>query len=145
MLALTLDSASNNDTLVATLREKVTAFAGAESQVRCFNHVLNLTAHTVVKQFDLPKSKADGALTEAELALLELAKGSDIEEAFMMEGDDDEAHVDDDSPDLEMDDDGWDDERDALTDEERSALTASVLPVRLILVKVSTNISEERL
>jgi hypothetical protein len=145
MLALTLDSASNNDTMVKTLQEKVAAFAGKASQIRCFNHVLNLTAHTLVKQFDTPKAKADTALAKAELALLELAANMDIEEEYMahyMGDESDESSgegnksVDDVDLELEMNDDGWFDERDHLTDEELEELTASVRPVHLLLVKV---------
>jgi hypothetical protein len=66
--------------LVTLLAEKVPAFTGKVAQVRCFNHVLNLTAHSVICQFDVPKAKANKALAAAELAQRELADGSDIED-----------------------------------------------------------------
>jgi hypothetical protein len=123
--------------MVATLPEKVPAFAGSASHVRCFNHVINLTAHSVVSQFDVPKAKADGALAAAEQALRELAEGTDLDE-FMTREELDDDGVDD----LIYDEDGFINERDTLTVEELEELSTSVLPVRLILVKVSVPFSK---
>jgi hypothetical protein len=150
MLNLTLDNASNNDTLVETLAEKVDAFAGKAAQVRCFNHVINLTAHTIVKQFDVPKAKADKALAAAERALVELAAGVDIEEdlfAGHLDQDDTELGEDNaeltnelnDEYDLGADEEVWEEERGKLTDAERDELDNSVRPVRLVLAKVSAD------
>jgi hypothetical protein len=127
---MTLDSASNNDRLVKLLPEQVESFAGEAAQVRCFNHVINLTGRMVVRQFDVPRKDADDELSAAEAALLELANGCDIEEAMMHPNDKEDAEPDD-------DDDGWADERDTLTAEELKELNETVRPVRLILVKVS--------
>lgn len=133
---MTLDSASNNDRMIRVLPEKVPAFAGEASQVRCFNHVLNIVARMIVKQFDVPKHASDAALEAAEIALRELAAGTDIEESMTVDEMSQEG-TEDLETDLLDDDDGWIDERDLLTVEELKALNDSVRPVRLILVKVS--------
>jgi hypothetical protein len=62
VLNITLDNASNNDRLIKKLPELVQSFAGEAAQVRCFNHVINLTARMIVRQFDVPKKNADDVL-----------------------------------------------------------------------------------
>ena len=141
---ITLDSTSNNDRLVSTLPAKIPLFSGVTAQVRCFNHVLDLTGRMIVRQFDVLKPKeADAVLAAAEQALIELAKGTDIEEMEMrIERDVDDNSVGSDEEELDdlegNDDEGkWSDERDSLTEEELETLNETIWPVRLILVKVS--------
>jgi hypothetical protein len=139
LLAITLDSASNNDTLISTLSEKVEDFPGAANQVRCFNHVVNIVARNITSQFDVPKAKADEALAAAELALQELALGIDIEEVQLqaemgVDGED----SDDDDNEILIESDDWLDEREQLSEAELSELNLNVLPVRVVLVKVRT-------
>jgi hypothetical protein len=97
----------------------------------------------VVRQFDVPKKKADDALGAAEAALLELANGLDIEEASVRHAaakynvDGDKELGDNSDEPVDDDEEGWFDERDELTADELKELNNSVRPVRLILVKVS--------
>jgi hypothetical protein len=115
--------------MIEKLAELVPTFPGKANQTRCFLHIINLVAKSVIRQFDVEKGKADDALRldEAELELRELAEGIDLED-LETQGDQDD---DDD------DDDGWVDERNALSITDREALDASVRPVKLVLVKVN--------
>jgi hypothetical protein len=105
--------------------------------------VLNLAGHVIVRQFDVPKPKADVALVAAKQALLKLANGTDLEEEAMLnessvDDDDDGGSIDvDDLDDIDEDEGEWADERDSLTEEELDKLNTTIRPVRLILVKVS--------
>lgn len=91
---------------------------------------------TLLRQFDVPKAKANVALAEEDEELYELAEGVD-------EGNEDEptGAGDDFVPPSgvgEMDDvEGWVDEIAAMTDEERLEFQQKVRPVRLVLTKVS--------
>ncbi|KAF8811403.1 hypothetical protein BYT27DRAFT_7089557, partial [Phlegmacium glaucopus] len=99
--------------------------------MRCFTHILNLVAKSILKQFDLPKAKAGEALSAAVEALSDLAGDIEIEEASMGR----ELAEDDDSDD---DEDGLADPRDEMTDDEITELDESLQPVRLVLVKVNS-------
>lgn len=103
-------------------------FPGPANQTRCFAHVLNLVVKSIIKQFDLPKSKGDAAKE-----LLALAGNIELEE--------DEWAMEEDSEDAEDDNvEGWVDERTLMTDEELDELDESVEPVRLFLTKVDFNL-----
>ncbi|KAF8548495.1 hypothetical protein OG21DRAFT_1374013, partial [Imleria badia] len=52
ILSVTADNASNNDAMVHVLGELVPAFGGAPSQTRCFLHVVNLIAKSLIHQFN---------------------------------------------------------------------------------------------
>ena len=104
-------------------------FPGAANRTRCFTHVLNLVAKSILKQFDLPKAKAGEALSAAMEALSVLAGDIETEEVDM----DGDLAEDDDSDD---DEDGIADPRDVMTDSEIAELDESLQPVRLVLVKV---------
>ncbi|KAH7093850.1 hypothetical protein BKA62DRAFT_597876, partial [Auriculariales sp. MPI-PUGE-AT-0066] len=53
VLNLTLDNASNNDTMVVALRNVYLAtFGGMAGHMRCIAHVLNLSARALMKPFD---------------------------------------------------------------------------------------------
>ena len=122
-----------NDVLIEKLADIVEEFPGQANQTRCFNHVISLVARSIVKVFDAPQKKGDrnaeGLSMEEEL-LLKLAKGIEQEELVTREmlG-----------PDEDLDDnlDGWVDEVELLTDEEKAELEVSIVPVRLLIVKVS--------
>jgi hypothetical protein len=126
--------------LVTSLAEKVPAFAGKAAQVRCFNHVSNLTAHSVIRQFDVPKARARA--TD-----LELAEGNNAEEEFWANQVDnditDNNENEEGSGSLDKDDDlgvdgpTWEEERAKLTNAQRKELDDNVRPVRLVLAKVS--------
>jgi hypothetical protein len=104
-------------------------FPGAANRTRCFTHILNLVAKSILKQFDLPKAKAGETLTAAMKALSVLAGDIETEEASMGR----DLAEDDDRDD---DEDGLADPRDMMTDDEIAELDESLQPVRLVLVKV---------
>ncbi|KAG2085774.1 uncharacterized protein F5147DRAFT_588788 [Suillus discolor] len=57
MLSVTADNASSNDTLVTELVDLVPHFAGETSRTRCFLHIVNLVAKSLLREFDAPKKK----------------------------------------------------------------------------------------
>lgn len=124
--------------MVDELSRLIDTFPGQANLTRCFNHILSLTAKTVVRQFDVKKGKENEALDDAERALQELAAGSDVEDLEMQL---DElrrqlAEEDDIRDDLEDDPDDWLDERDLLPQIEREKLDENIRPIKLVLVKV---------
>ena len=66
---------SPNDTMIVELMDLIHNFPGEANCTRCFAHIINLVAKSLLRQFDIPNKKADSALDEAEKILLELAKG----------------------------------------------------------------------
>ncbi|KAG2740485.1 hypothetical protein P692DRAFT_201675684, partial [Suillus brevipes Sb2] len=52
ILSITSDNASNNDTMISELADNVAHFEGKNSQTRCFLHVVNLVAKSLIRQFD---------------------------------------------------------------------------------------------
>jgi hypothetical protein len=71
---------SNNDTLVLSLSTAIDGFPGAANQTRCFAHTISISAKSILKQFDVPKTKPGVILDEAAQALANLAKELDSEE-----------------------------------------------------------------
>jgi hypothetical protein len=133
ILSITCDNASCNDTMIDILSELLKEFPGAAHRTRCFAHILNLVAKSVIRQFDVAKGGADGALSNAEKVLQELADGVDLED-LVVQG---EQEVEDDNIEEERNEDGWIDEREELTRMQRNELDEQTRPVKLILVKVS--------
>jgi hypothetical protein len=115
--------------MIDALAEQVVTFLGAANRTCCFTHILNLVVKVVLRQFDIPKSKADKVLNAALQALVDLAGDIEIEEAAMDKQDDD----DDD------DEEGWVDPCDGMSQKAQDELDSTVRPVRLVLVKVSSN------
>ena len=58
ILGMMCDNASNNDKMVEHLSTLTDDFPGAANQTRCFNHIFNLAAKSVLWQFDSPKKNA---------------------------------------------------------------------------------------
>jgi hypothetical protein len=116
--------------MIDELADLLTGFPGKANQTRCFLHIINLVAKSVIRQFDVAKGKAGEALDEAEEALRTLADGIDLEDL--------ENQREQNNDDAEDNVDGWVDERNALSMADRDALDASVRPVKLVLVKVSS-------
>ena len=108
------DNASSNDTMMEELEMELPNFSGQATRVRCFLHVTNLVAKTLIKQFDLPKHMAVAMDDE------EIPEADDIQ----FEGDVDNT-------------DGWVDELAELSPRERQELDVHVKPLRNMLVKVS--------
>ena len=119
------------------------------NHTRCFLHIVNLCAKSIIKQFNVPKKKDDEHLDEAarELQgddddeLQNLAGDQDLEEQQTLEGisqrrTNEGAEDDDNDDDIE----GWIDEMELLTPTEHAGLEESIRPVKLVLVKVSWGI-----
>jgi hypothetical protein len=105
-------------------------FPGPANRCRCFLHIVNLVAKTLLRQFEVPKKDINAALDAAEQALLDLSAGTDMEEMVTMA----EGGLGDNS---DADDiDGLVNEMDELSEEEGKELHQKILPVRLVLVKV---------
>jgi hypothetical protein len=137
-LGVTADNASNNDKMIEHLAVLLETFPGAPNQTRCFAHILNLVAKTVLRQFEAPKKgKAGKAVDGKELAaVIDEIEGDDdkASESGTIDGDEYD-DVDDDV--VDDDDDGLPDELEELSEEELSRFKESVKPVRLVLTKVS--------
>ena len=126
--------------MVQELAATVEAFKGVSSHTRCFAHTVNLVVKSILNQFDVStNSKAKKTTLDlAERSLQELAKDLDLEEdetlvQQIMEGEIGDADV------LE----GLVDEVALLSEAERAQLAVDVLPVKLVLVKVSNGIWNE--
>lgn len=112
-------------------------FDGQLSRIRCFAHVLTLVAKCLIREFDATAGKEpdEAAIDEAELR--GLAENQDAEEfVTQMENeaelDEDEAKKDD--PDDEVD------PMAELTDDKKKEFVRNVLPVKLVMAKVSSTI-----
>jgi hypothetical protein len=134
LLSVTCDNAANNDTMIEHLPTLVDNFPGAPNQTCCFAHILNLVAKSVLRQFDVAKKSGpidseqlDDATKELALLAQELDLGPDGADNNDDEGDEEN---DDD------DDDGGNGE-DGMSEEELAELEASLVPIRLMLTKVS--------
>jgi hypothetical protein len=145
ILGITADNASNNDKMIEHLATLIETFPGAANQTRCFAHVLNLVAKSVLRQFEVPKANGKNVLCEAarELAAVSDELG-DADEVFENGNDDGDDVVDDVGDDVvdaddgvvDDDDDGLPDERKRMSKEELMDLDKSVKPIRLVLTKV---------
>jgi hypothetical protein len=141
MLSIMCDNASNNDAMVKHLATLVENFPGPANQTRCFTHILNLVAKSILRQFNVAK-KATGAstdLNEASDALASLALELEDHDSASPGGDDEECDDDDEEGNDEDGDDvaGLGDGRDGMLEDEVAELEESLVPVRLMLVKVS--------
>ena len=137
MLSVMADNASSNDTLVTELADRVAHFAGDTSRTQCFLHIVNLVAKSLIHEFDTPKSKTNGSVSSGDKELDELTRDIDIEDARTADEDPDKGidNVDNDE--------GWVDEFQLLEEEEREELTESIRPLKLVLVKVRFQNSEQ--
>ena len=116
-------------------------FPGSANQTRCFLHVLNLTAKSVLQQFEIPKKRNndgdDGDNPDnnkvLKKAISELqALSEEIEEEATSQGEIEDVEDDD-------NDEGLEDERQDLTEEQIAELEEDLTPVRLMLTKVCSD------
>ena len=135
--SITLDNVSVNDTMIDELADIFEDFPGKANQTRCFNHILNLTARTITKQFDVPTKRNGDNVSEAEKALNDLAKGLEQEEDEVRQRMRLEENDEEDDDNVE----GWIDEQYLLTEDELDKLNESILPVRMLIVKVSISLT----
>ena len=106
-------------------------FPGSANRTRCFTHILNLVAKSILKQFDVPKKKAGEALDAAAKNLAQLSNEIEKEAREKLSGGDSSDEDEDDNSD------GLTDIRDEMSEEEVSDLDKKLQPVRLVLAKVS--------
>jgi hypothetical protein len=122
--------------MIDMLAEMIPDYPGRAGHTRCFLHILNLIVKTVIHQFDAPKKKADSSmLDDAALLLAELSEGLELEEFETRlrdpgSGDMEEGEGED-------NDEGWVDEVQLLSDEEQCELNTSLLPIQIVVAKVS--------
>lgn len=117
--------------MIAELAKLLDLFPGPKNQTRCFTHVLNLIAKSVIRQFDVPKAEQNETLDDRIQQLQVLAADIDLEEESTRNG------VEIGSDENEEDNvDGWIDERERMSADDVEMLDESVQPVRFMLVKV---------
>ena len=134
-LSMTCDNASNNDKMVEHLSSLIDNFPGAANQTRCFSHILNLVAKSVLRQFEV-KKKTDGEPIERydpNNVLAELAQELKLDE---VEENDSE---DENKLDKEAEDDDGElaDGCNGMSEEEVFELKQDLLPAQMMLSKAS--------
>ncbi|KAF8232632.1 hypothetical protein L208DRAFT_1271077 [Tricholoma matsutake] len=111
---------------------KLTHFSSV-NHTRCFAHILNLVAKSLLKQFDVKQDPGkNDDLNEDEQTLLAMAENLEEEELIMAQENNGEDGSGKDNDSL----DGWVDEVEALTLEEHKNLEESIWPVKRMLVKL---------
>jgi hypothetical protein len=124
--------------MIEELAKTLPNFLGTEMRIRCFLHILSLVAKTIIEVFDVPKSgKGANEMSDAESFLSRLAEGIELEEQETRVSRDDDGEADDNVPDLVED-------TELLSEEEKQSFEAEVLPIRLVIMKVSRLQSWER-
>jgi hypothetical protein len=123
--------------MIAELAKIVPKFSEV-GHTRCFLHIVNLVAKSVIRQFDVQKKRDDEHLDEAERELRELAdnvnaKDQEAEEEMDQCDMDGEMDVGDENDD---DIEGWIDEMMLLSPSERERVEDDIRPVKLVLMKV---------
>jgi hypothetical protein len=117
------------DELERTLEE----FAGDASRIRCFLHIVNLVAKSMLKQFDVPKKGPndglEGSSNTLDDQLRDLAEGIELEEEMTLAADEGDEDEDDTCE--------WVDEVARLSSGERKTAEDQIRPIRFVLVKAS--------
>lgn len=116
--------------MITELTSLLQDFPGAVNRSRCFTHVLNLAAKSVIRQFDLPKKQGDAAMSDAAKELAKLAEDLEIEEILSRTSEGEDGDGEDDNVE------GWLDEGEFMSDKEKEEWDETARPVRLVLVKV---------
>lgn len=124
ILGVTADNALKNDKMIEHLAELIDGFPGTANQTRCFTHILNLVAKSVLRQFEALKVREIDSINDT---MKELATVADE-----LEGDGDDVAVEEEGGvdgDGDDDDDGLPEEREGMTEEQLAELEASVQPI----------------
>ncbi|KIK42770.1 hypothetical protein CY34DRAFT_58340, partial [Suillus luteus UH-Slu-Lm8-n1] len=129
---MTADNASSNDTMTTELAKLIDHFGGEAARTRCFLHIINLVAKSLIREFNVPKHKTAESLDSAEQDLQDIAGEIDIEDEATIAANGDGDPSADDADDTE----GWIDEVNELDDFDRDALQENIRPIKLVLVKV---------
>ena len=135
ILSVTCDNASNNGKMVEHLSSLIDNFPGAANQTRCFSHILNLVAKSVLRQFEV-KKKTDGEPIEhydPTNVLAELAQELELDEVEENDSED-ENKLD---KEAKGDDGELGDGCDGMSEKEVFELEQDLLPVQMMLSKAS--------
>ena len=116
--------------MIEELADLLDDFPGEANRTRCFTHILDLVAKSIIKQFDILKAHANEVLDDAAKELAALAVDLDIEERISHE---DPSGDGEDDADEDNNVDGWADVCDGLLSREREVLDESLQPVHLVL------------
>lgn len=133
ILGVTCDNASPNDVMIDELEISLEEFAGDANRIRCFLHIVNLVAKSMLKQFDVPKkdrseNDSDAGSDTLDDQLRDLAEGIDLEDEMTLAADEGEQDQEDHS---------LVDELSRLSSGARKAAETEIRPIRFVLVKVS--------
>lgn len=125
--------------MVNELSRLTPTFAGPASQTRCFLHIVNLIAKSLLRQFDATTKSSNGIATDS--------AGDELEEEELteneLEGRDVENFAEDEDENQAGDnDEGWVDESRDLTARDLEELQRTTRPVRAALLKVRTTSDE---
>ena len=131
ILSVTCDNASNNDTMIEALKDRLKIFPGESHRTRCFDPIVNLVAKSIIQQVDVPKATGNESFDDVLRELMVSAKDLDKEELATREGEHSESKGDED------DTDGWVDEQEEMSESERKELDDNIQPICRVLVKVS--------
>jgi hypothetical protein len=133
--------------MVEHLLTLVEDFPGAANQTRCFTHILNLVAKSILHQFEARKKPDDDEPKdddEATKAFAALARELELEDhsgdlGCLAEDSGERPGLDGEDLDNEAEDDeeGLCDERDGMSEEEEAELEENLVPIRLMLTKVN--------
>lgn len=140
ILGVTCDNAYNNDTMLDEMTELLPKFDGQLARVRCFAHVLNLIAKSLISEFDARVDRNENEVDEEELRELRVLTEGEEEEEVVTRTETAAAAGNNDEGEAAVGDDDVDDEVDPmaeLTPEQRAQFDIDVRPVKLILAKVS--------
>jgi hypothetical protein len=117
--------------MIKELGDSLEEFSGSINHTRCFLHILNLVVKSILRQFDLPKKKANTILNNSKAELQRLAAVTGNLENEELET---QLNLDEDADDDSVE--GWIDEQDEMSVIEREELDENVGPLRLMLTKV---------
>ncbi len=130
--------------MIKELTKLLDDFPGESNHTRCFLHIINLVAKTAIRIFDIQTASNDSNLDDAEQELRDLAANIEVDELNtrislpQLDRDFEDLNEEEKLAEIANSDEGWVDEILELSDDEREEINESVLPVRLMLVKVST-------
>ncbi len=80
ILSITCDNATNNDTVVDDLTDRLLEYPSEEHRTRCFAHVVNLVVKSLLNKFELPKKRKYDAVDAPKRDLQVLAEGLEHED-----------------------------------------------------------------
>lgn len=120
--------------MIAHLADLLAEFPGEANRTRCFTHILNLVARSIMRQFDAPKTSTTSARSDWDEGGGNLADAlADLERELE---DEDDVEMGDVGDGEGIDGEDLPDGREGMSEEEIKELEESVKPVRRILTKV---------